>query len=117
MGELGYIEGYYSDTTGYLGVVITILLRYFIPAYESTGSGIGQGNYVHEARIIEGLPAILWYLAEPATITSTRVSIFDPASGIEYITEGYSKNLRNDIEATIVIAKSLLPNHDGVAAP
>ena len=117
MGDLGYIEGYYSDTTGYLGVAITVLLRYFLPAYETTGSGIGQGSYVHEMRIIEGLPAILWYLAEPATITSTRVSIFDDSSGIEYITEGYSESLRNDIEATIIIAKSLLPASNGVSNP
>ena len=117
MGDLGYIEGYYSDTRGYLGVIITILLRYFIPAYEFTGSGVGQGNYVHETRIIEGLPAFLWYLAEPKTITSNGVSIFDPSSGIEYIAEGYAESIRNDIEATIIIAKSLLPVKDGVVEP
>ena len=108
----GYLEGYYfyADDEGYLGLATTILLRYYLPAHEPTGEGTGSEAYVHEIRIVDGRPALLWYLAEPRAITSTRVSIYDDATGIEYITGGYATHLRNDIEATLEIARTLVPD-------
>ena len=108
----GYLEGYYSyaDDEGYLGLATTILLRYYLPAHEQTGEGTGPEAYVHEIRIVDGRPALLWYPAKPRVITSTLVSIYDDATGIEYITNGYATHLRNDIEATLEIARTLVPD-------
>ena len=104
----GYLEGFYSDEEGF-ALLITIALRYYLPMYEYTGEGVGPDAYVQEIRIIDGRTALLRYSAEPRVITSTFVSIYDNASGIEYITGGYASGLRNDIEATIEIARTLVP--------
>ncbi len=105
----GYLEGFYSDEEGF-ALLITIALRYYLPRYEYTGEGVGPDAYVHEVRVIDGRTMLLKYLAEPDVMTSTLVSIYDDASGIEYITEGYAPHLRNDIEATIEIARTLVPD-------
>ena len=104
----GYLEGFYSDEEGF-ALLVTIALRYYLPRYEYTGEGVGPDAYVHEVRVIDGRTMLLKYLAEPGVMTSTLVSIYDDASGIEYITEGYAPHLRNDIEATIKIARTLVP--------
>ena len=105
----GYLEGFYSDEEGF-ALLVTIVLRYYLPRYEYTGEGVGPDAYVHEVRVIDGRTMLLKYLAEPDVMTSTLVSIYDDASGIEYITEGYAPHLRNDIEATIEIARTLVPD-------
>ena len=72
-----------------------------------------SGGIISEARIIDGRWAWVRYVPPGRTfaIAPTKVRIFDEAADTVYIVYGFDRDFRgNNIEPTIEIARSLLPD-------
>ena len=102
----GY-DGYsalYVTAAGYEAAYVGAARRNWQPIIVRTYANAG---YVKEMHLIDGLPMLLTYSLEGNRYT--YAAIWDAATGIEYTVLGSHHSLANDIEATIMIAKSLLP--------
>ena len=84
------------------------------PEYRTALNGTER---IRELRIIDGRPATLKYTPaenrRPGTGLPTEVLIYDQDTRIYYLVIGFDESLTgSNIDATIAIARSLLPQAD-----
>lgn len=104
--DYGYCA-HYSNLNYDLEVCI-YFLRYR-PTYRPTY----HREIIHEASVIDGLPALIQYSPmgpHYGPYFSSAALIFDPGSGLVYSVR--SLHARSKVEETIEIARSLLPSAD-----
>ena len=105
----GY-EAYYTNAQGFAAARIRI---WWLPWEPYTGHVIDHPTRIHELRIIDGHPAQVRYGSLGIHHPAAYVIIYDKSTGIEYEVKGEDASLRKgDIDATIAIARSLLPAAD-----
>ena len=102
-GHDGY-KALYVTAAGYEAAYVGAVRRNWQPIIVRTYANAG---YVDELHLIDSFPMLLSYSLEGNR--DAYVAIWDAATGIEYTVLGSHHSLTNDIEATILIAKSLLP--------
>ena len=111
--ESAPFDGYmavYANERGYYAAEI-IVSRITESPYQL--DAFDGGGIISEARIIDGRWAWVRYVPPGRTvaIAPTKVRIFDEAANTVYIVYGFDRNfLGNNIEPTIEIARSLLPD-------
>ncbi len=102
-------DGYratYVNAKGYFAATIFV---YRLDEWPYQQMVFDRGTSFHEARIIDGHWAVVFYAPPGRTSeVGTIARIFDRAAGIMYAVHGRDKTLRgNNIEPTIEIARSL----------
>ncbi len=110
--ESAPVDGYtavYANERGRYAAWITVSRitesPYRLDAFDGGGS-------ISETRIIDGRLAVVRYVPPGRTaVAPTKVKIFDEAASIVYIVHGFDRDfLGNNVEPTIEIARSLLPD-------
>ncbi len=104
----------FSAIYGYRAVEVAVGHLVWTPEYLTALSGT---EWIRELRIIDGRPATLTYTPvenrRPGTGLPTEVLIYDQDTRIYYLVIGFDESLTgSNIDATIAIARSLLPQAD-----
>ncbi len=102
-GFEGY-EAYYVTAEGYGAARISVGRVDWHPINIRTYTS--GGTFVHEFRLIDGLPALARYSL--TGIRTSEIAIWDRANGLLYGMKGSHSPLRNDIEAAFAVVRGLI---------
>ena len=101
------ITAFYVDAEGTLGVTIGIYQVALIGRTQNSDTA-DHAITIVETRIIDGHPAVVDYSLTENLLYSTRVQIYNEATGVQYIAVGQHPTLKGtNIDGTIAIARSL----------
>ena len=100
----------YEDAHGNNALSVFAYQCYYYPRHvkgiQRPGDQSGYGGWINEIRLVDNVPAIVWYDPRGRGF-STRIEMIDERSGVAYIITGDAPGLRNNIEGLAEIARSL----------
>ena len=100
----------YEDARGNKTLSVFVYQCYYYPKHvkgiQRPAGRSGYGGWINEIRMVDSLPAIVWYDPQGKGF-STRIEIIDEWNGVAYIITGDAPGLRNNIDDLVEIARSL----------